>query len=428
MPDLNLSLLEPLSAKISPSQADALARQAGFLRRSSGKITPSGFLRAACLFALQSAGSLASFAQSWATLHHQTLSRQAVHKRCSTAAVAFLQAVLQSALPSLLPVPDGPKPGFFRRVLLQDSTCLSLPKKLARFFPGPSNQTGQPQACLKIQAVLDLARNQWVRFHLAPFTCNDQAASPQIVEDLQPGDLIIRDLGYLVLGVLRQIHQAGAYFLSRWRYGLLVLLPDSGQKADLLQLFGQSQLWEGAVVLGREKLPVRLVAQRLPERLAAERRRKALQNRDRRLRPSPEYLALLGWNIFITNAPREALAADILIRLYALRWRIEIIFKAWKSHFHLENLRPGSAVQAMLIVLGKLIWITWFSVQFSGLLASGAKASVLKTAQWFSRFALLLFQATPPSPECLRQLLLYYCRYDKRRKRLNFLQQCAALG
>ena len=54
-----------------------------------------------------------------------------------------------------------------------------------------------------------------------------------------------------------------------------------------------------------QKLPVRLVAQMLPQEIAAERRRKAKANRDRRCKPSKASLTLLGWEIFITNVPRD---------------------------------------------------------------------------------------------------------------------------
>jgi len=216
MPELSLAFLRPLADKIASLPCDHLARASGFVRRAPRKITPAGYLLSACLFALQSASSLAAFAQLWAMLHQQTLSKQAVHKRCSASAVAFLQAVLQAVVGSLVTRPGlpGPLSGLFRRILIQDSTHLALPKKLSGLFPGPSNQRNKNQAGLKIQATLDLLQNQWLQFHLTPFTCNDQAFSPLILSGLQKKDLVIRDLGYLVLEVLQQIHQCGAYFLS----------------------------------------------------------------------------------------------------------------------------------------------------------------------------------------------------------------------
>lgn len=271
MPALSLSFLRPVADKITALPCDRLACASGFLRRAPRKIDPAGFLLSACLFALQGSSSLATFAQLWALLHQQTLSKQAMHKRCSRAAVAFLQAVLESVVASLARGPGlpGPLSGFFGRVLVQDSTALALPEKLAALFPGPSNQSSQNQACLKVQATLDLLQNRWVQFRLTPFTCNDQGASPQILEGLQKKDLVIRDLGYLVLKILRQIDQCGAYFLSRFRYGLQVGLPGEPKKSGLLKIIRSRPLWDGRVLLGQEQLPVRLVAVRLSAQAAA---------------------------------------------------------------------------------------------------------------------------------------------------------------
>lgn len=429
MPALSLAFLRPLADKIAALPCDRLARASGFLRRAPRKINPAGFLLSACLFALQGSSSLAAFAQLWAVLHQQTLSKQAVHKRCSAAAVAFLQAVLESVVASLARAPalPGSTAGLFGRVLVQDSTALALPKKLAALFPGPSNQNSQNQACLKVQATLDLLQNQWVQFHLSPFTCNDQAASPQILEGLQKRDLVIRDLGYLVLKVLRQIDQSGAYFLSRCRYGLQVRLPGDRKKNSLLKIIKSSALWDGWVALGQEEVPVRLVAMRLSAQAAAERRRKARANRDRRLRHRPEYFELLGWNIFITNIPPQTLGPEALVKLYELRWRIEIIFKAWKSHFKIDQLTEGSTEQVLIIVLGKLIWISWFSIQFAQILARTANLSILKLAGWFSRFA-LLFLPNRPRARPWGELIDYYCRYEKRKNRRNYLEKCICLS
>ena len=428
-----LANLHSLQLKIATTGADSLARASGFLRRRSKKLNPSNFLLTACLFALRNHCSLASFAQHWALLHQQHLSKQAVHKRFGAAAVRFLQAVLQSVLATTLrerAIPAIAKTTCFNRILLQDSTCLSLPAKLASLLPGPANQSAQKQAGLKIQATLDLLKNQWVKFQLTPFTLNDQKASPSILENLRPADLVIRDLGYLVLGVFKQIQQQGAYFLSRFRCDLSVFCPRSQAKISLLATLQPSgPVWEKDVLLGEQKLPARLIAVRLAPAVAAERRRKARQNRDRRLNRNQEYFQLLGWNIFVTNVPASMLETSALIELYSFRWRIEIIFKAWKSHFKLAHLTEVSANQLLIVVLAKLIWICWFSIHWTFLATQEVNVSLLKLAQWWSNFALALcLQSQKNDSKACWQQLTYYCQYEKRKKRLNFLQKCASLS
>ncbi|NJW54224.1 transposase [Salinimicrobium oceani] len=40
----------------------------------------------------------------------------------------------------------------------------------------------------------------------------------------------------------------------------------------------------------------------------------------------------MGWSIYITTLPKNKAEANTIFSLYKLRWRIEIIFKSWKSN------------------------------------------------------------------------------------------------
>ncbi len=59
------------------------------------------------------------------------------------------------------------------------------------------------------------------------------------------------------------------------------------------------------LLLGPERVPVRLVALPVPEEVANRRRQKAKAAAQRRHRspPSQEHLFLIGWNLFLTNVP-----------------------------------------------------------------------------------------------------------------------------
>jgi len=100
----------------------------------------------------------------------------------------------------------------------------------------------------------------------------------------------------------------------------------------------------------------RLVALPAPEAVANERRRRARANRDQRLNPGREHLFLMGWSIFLTNVSREVWPAQSLAMVYRLRWRIEIIFKAWKSHLGLRQFNARSASLLRLSVMTKLLF------------------------------------------------------------------------
>lgn len=412
---------------------DSLARQCGLVRRRPRKIQPLAFLKTCSLMALQPSISLSGWAGLWSLFHGQPLSKQAVAKRFSAAAVCFLKNTLE-ALTARLCLSPLKKPAFlasFPRVLIQDSTCVALPQKLSEHFPGSYSHSHGRSATLKIQAVYDLITQSCLKFFIGSFSLNDQQASPCILDIARTGDLVLRDLGYAVLEVFEKLQRKGVYFLSRWQPSTLILDPQNGGSLNLLAKLRSLGQWDAMVWLGKDKkLPVRLVAVPVPESVAAERRRKLQANRDRRLRPSKQRLALLGWDIFITNVPSSLWAPAVLPAVYAMRWRIEILFKAWKSHFRFEALTAGSAEQVQVLIYGRLLWICLFHLSFLNPQIQTSTLSVIKLAAWSQNFLLpwLLAMNGVPSPRNLFSLIAYYSRYEKRKKRKNFHQKLFALG
>ena len=120
----------------------------------------------------------------------------------------------------------------FERVLIADSTSIGLPKVLAPFFPGASNQTGSKQAQLKIQAYYDLRNESFVDFSLSSFRKNAIRPLKDILAVAQPNDLILRDLGYFVLDVFKQLDQRG-WFVSRLKTGTCLLARESDEELDI---------------------------------------------------------------------------------------------------------------------------------------------------------------------------------------------------
>jgi hypothetical protein len=197
----------------------------------------------------------------------------------------------------------------------------------------------------------------------------------------------------------------------------------TGQPLDLEAQLQPGQAFDRQVLLGTEKLPVRLVAQPVPEALANERRRKAKTNRDRRLNPGKRKLYLLGWNIFVTNVARAVWPAKALQPIYRLRWRIEIIFKAWKSHLGLRQLNCRTADLLRLSVMTKLLFcIAVYRLSDALELLGDAKrhVSLLRLARilgqcasWFAA-ALLGVSVAHWLDWHLRQHLFYEIRKDRK--------------
>ena len=406
-----------------------MARLCGFVCRALRKLDLRGFVLSSMVLALQQACSLRQQAMLAGIYAATTISKQALHKRLARPAALFLQGCLAAALGSKLASKLSCRPANFGRILLQDSTCISLPPRLAGLFPGPSNQSAQPQACLRSQCLYDLLTERFVSFTLCPFTRNDQAAASDLLAFLRPRDMVLRDLGYFTIDSLRAIAAKGAFFLTRLRYGTTLFCPKNAQPIDLSKMLRPGASLDCEVLLGkREKLPVRLLAFPLPPKVADERRRKARADRDKRLSHSEDYLYLLGWNIFLTNAPKEQLPQAIAAKLYRLRWRVEILFKAWKSHLGLHHVGKLGRHQVEVLVYGLLLFAVLMhnNTPLASAFTTAGPAhhppplSLLRVAQFFGSWllTLLLAELQPADlQQRMRQQLHAHCRYDARRRK-----------
>jgi hypothetical protein len=116
---------------------------------------------------------------------------------------------------------------------------------------------------------------------------------------------------------------------------------------------------EKSVVVGaRERVAARLIAVRMPEALVNERRRQARAVAKKRgYTPSQAYLTLLAWNLFITNVPTTVWPPQTVARAYALRWQVELVFKAWKSHLHLATLPTTTKQSTLCYLYGRMLLI-----------------------------------------------------------------------
>lgn len=318
----------------------------------------------------------------------------------------------------------------YKRVLLQDSTTVNLPVCLSWCFPGNVSR-GQKKSQLKIQTIYDVFNNQFIHFEITPYTANDQSKSKDILSIANKDDLVIRDLGYFVLEYFEETNKKGISFTSRLRYGVNIYDEETGKKIDLLKRLKKSGRFDKWVLLGSmHKVRVRLVAVKLSEQQANERRRKAKNDRDRRLNHDEEYYQMLGYSLFILNEDEDIFTPEQIAEIYGLRWRIEIIFKCWKSHFNLQKIIPQNTslkkerIEAIIYMM--LIFILVFQASIYNYLLeyiyrkkSDILISLIKLSKFIALNILLFFVQ---DIETLCPQILYYCKYEKRKKRKNFLQ------
>ena len=207
------------------------------------------------------------------------ITERALKKRFTPRLVTFLRTVLERLMQHLVastPV-DTPLLAKFTSVRVGDSTTVMLPADCAREFPGCGGKAGSGTAALKIQVLWDLTTGRLLKVLLEPGRHSD-AKSAAVEETPPAGSLSLWDLGYFCLKRFRQWTAAGAFWISRWPPGTVVLTPE-GTPLDLLPRLRRHP-WDGpldiAVLLGSTaRVACRLLALRVPPEVAARRRQKA---------------------------------------------------------------------------------------------------------------------------------------------------------
>jgi hypothetical protein len=420
--------LERLRSTLMALDVEAIARRSGFLRRRPRKVPMTDLALALIAAGTESTLSLERVAHWIGLAANTSYSKQAFHKRLGPQVEPFLAGLAASLFGSFLePLRTDGWLAPFKRVLLHDSTTLPLPDRLAAVFPGARNARNKAKATLKIQCVAELLQGAIVHLSLSGFTRNDQAASPDILALARPADLIVRDLGYFSLEVLARLQSAGAFFLTRWRRDLTLRQARTGRVFSLARRLQQEGRLDSVVLVGEQRVPMRLVALAVPQEVANRRRQRARTNRDRRLKPSKEDLYLMSWNIFLTNVEQTLWPATVLAKVYRLRWRVELIFKTWKSHLRLRELNCRSPDLLRLSALSKLLFcasLVGCCVSLQALCSSQSHISLIRLGRALAACSLTLAASLLGlSPEhCLRRDLDSHLFYERRTDRKNFAQ------
>lgn len=442
---------EKIHRKLRGINFNKIAYVSRFIKRKAKKITPKNFFVGFLIMSFSSeTNSFELWASKIAILIKDTVSKQAVCKKINDTVIVFLKGVLEVVLNRSLFFKTKQYIKGFKNIYIQDSTSIKLNGKLSKYYPGNENKFKKiRKSILKIHTIYNIAKRSFSSFQLSGFRENDQSKSKDIMELAKPGDLVLRDLGYFILEVFKEMIEEGIYFLSRLKARVNLYEKDSLEKLNLLKLLKNKESLDIDVLLGTEdKLPVRLVAIKLDEKAAVKRKRKAKKDRDRRLNHSKEYMMLLGWVIYISNVPRERLSLKQIIELYKIRWRIEIIIKCWKSYFQISevlgyknNLRVESYIYCMLI------FIVLFEVEYfiriddlSEAVNSSHKEeknifhsniSMMKFSKFISSSVPLFLLEECNLKNLLRSIdkqILYYCSYQTRNDRLNFYEKLQILS
>lgn len=344
---------------ILTTTATSLARASGFVQRTS-KLTGAGFVQAwvfACMASPMPTWE--DVCQSAATVG-VAITAQGLEARCTKAAATLLEQVLAASLLQVLAAKPVAIPllNRFPSVFIEDSSTIVLPPVLAETWRGCGGSSAATNAALKVQVRLDLCNGTLHGPALQDGRAADQR-SPLHDAPIVAGALYLADLGYWSLARFARIAADAGFWLSRYQPQTALFTAD-GQRWDdvrcLMEAQGSDRVDLPVTVGVDARLPARLMGVRLPEAVAEQRRQRIIAEARAEGKPvSGGLLRLAAWTIFLTNAPANQLSLREALVIGRARWQIELLFKLWKSHGHVDESRGTQPWRVLCEVYAKLL-------------------------------------------------------------------------
>lgn len=358
---LDIALIEPIVSTLknlfSEEETDKIARVSKFVKRSTSRLSGRMFLM---MNVLRTDSHLYHSLKDQCSYLEETfgvvMQKQSLDERYSPQAVSFMRTCLAKVLSASTSVGSAAAlSSGLKAIHLCDATSFKLSDSLKNVFPGSGTAAG-----VKIFYSYELLSGQCTGIQWVAGKRNDTTYLDSIERNIEPNSLYIKDLGFWSTGHFSKIHQAEAYFVTRYKVpnnmyckvgevitvlDLQVILKDIEQPTVIEDLF-----------LGGDQIPVRLHVEKVPDEVAEKRRKKIRHKAACNNAVSSELsLFLCQYSIFITNAPQSVLPIEHIRAFYMLRWQIELIFKAWKSIFELERVQRMNPHRFECYLMGKLI-------------------------------------------------------------------------
>jgi hypothetical protein len=401
------------------------------MKRQSKKIDAVSFLADICFTSIAGSPSFNDLAAHHHAQYNICASKQAFWKRVNTPCVIFLQSILAYILKKRCDkehIHTLIKAGSYKRVIIQDSTIIKLPLRLFDIFSGVSNS--HTAVCnARIQCIYELLSGRFLSFSIDPYSKNDLTAAPEL--ELEKGDLVLRDRGYSCNDEIRRHTNSGADCIFRHKFRSTYTDPHNGKTIHIISLLKKHNNLDMQVCLtDDERTKVRLIAIPVNPEIANLRRMKAKKEM-RGHNPSNDLLFLMSWTIFITTIPRSTADTNKILQIYRIRWRIENMFKMFKSHMNFSKIHNVSLMQLNILMTARLIMIVsyihliYIPCYSMILIKYGRHLSLLKFCNYLmnnsNKMIDLLKHWRVINHYVIPEIysIIRYCAYDKR-KRMNF--------
>lgn len=409
---------DELKKHFSEAEIERLARSSKYVQRS-GKLAAWQIV-SLCSFSDKDVANdtLVTLTGNISSNDGPIISKQGLDQRLNKKCVIFLKEIFKRILDNKISACTGIKSeldAVFKRIRILDSTSFQLPEAYKATYPG-SGGSSQPSG-VKIQLEFELKSGELLNVDVGAGSNSDNTFGSKIKDTIQAGDLILRDLGYFSFEDFDDINKKEASFISRLKPNIAVYIASNDIKyfkngeikkssltkridlKDIMKNMQPGELFEiNEVLIGRDKqLQVRLIIYRLTdEQLAVRTEKSEYTAKKKGIIKSENTIELLGITVYITNIAGEVLDGHKIYELYTLRWQVEIIFKTWKSIFHIHNVKPVKIERFECQLYGKLILLllastVMFKMRAEILLREKKESSEIKLSQIVHEFVDALY-------------------------------------
>lgn len=356
------NLSKEITNFLSIESINAIAREIGFVERDSPRFDGFKFLDMLLFTEFNHKElSLNSMALQFQERYGIMISKQAVCWRFSDLSVKFFKLLLEKVLRINVKNKDNIDFTNFKKVRIKDSTAFKLPENMKDKYPKSAKSTTIAQ--IRIQFEFDIKSGEILDISLQPFKNQDVIDAINTLDDIKPDELVIRDLGYVKIDVLRRIEEKGAFYLNRLSFTTHIFEKKNGeyQRLDLGKIHKNmrcnkiSRISKDVYIGQKDKFKTKIIIELLPEKEYQKRLLKAKRNESRKaLKHSYEFKAQLGLNVLITNT--EIPVSKVRV-LYTLRWQIELMFKIWKSIGEINMVRKMKVERFETYLFARLLWV-----------------------------------------------------------------------
>jgi hypothetical protein len=225
----------------------------------------------------------------------------------------------------------------FKSIVLQDGSSFAVHDSLQDIFKGRFTKISP--AAIEVNVSWDVIQGYPEQVSVSA----DSQAEYDFLPEAETlvDTLFLADRGYFKLSYLEEIEQAGGSYIVRAKTTVNPM-----------------------VVAGFNKngKPLKRFQQMKQKAVKKYIRRSGIVDMD--VKGKTSYRLIANWpegkdepTYWATNLDREQFSAETIIKLYQLRWQIELLFKEWKSYCNLQKFNTSKAT-----MMEGLIWASLLSL------------------------------------------------------------------